>query len=66
MLNPNLNTSQLEQLVSRILASYKMTTAEQRFLMHTLLSKENITQADRALIDRVYQGLRKGLVRIAD
>nr|OEJ75360.1 hypothetical protein BH720_10105 [Desertifilum tharense IPPAS B-1220] len=58
--------SQLDQLVNRILASYQMTAEEQRFLMSTLLAKESLSPADCTLINKVYEGLKKGLVRVID
>ncbi len=55
-----------EQLVNRIIASRKLTRADQQQLMLTTLSREIISEAQRQQINRVLDHLRAGKLRVVD
>lgn len=55
----------VDEVVSRIFGSRRITRADQRIFM-LLLSQCLVTDVERALIDRVYEGLRAGLLHVAD
>jgi hypothetical protein len=55
----------VDEVVSRIFSSRRITRIDQRLFM-MLLSQCLVTEEERAMIDRVYEGLRAGLLRVAD
>lgn len=58
--------SELEQMVERIIASYRITRSDQQKLMNTLLSQQRIGSGEQVLIDRVFDLLRAGRLRVVD
>ncbi|MDX2230018.1 MAG: hypothetical protein NW220_10290 [Leptolyngbyaceae cyanobacterium bins.349] len=52
----------LEQVVNRILSSRRITRQDQ----HSLLSLYNLTTQERALINRLFDRLRTGLIKVVD
>lgn len=54
------------ELVERLLATRKMTRADQHQLMATLLSKNTLSPEEQAQVNRVYEGLRRGWIRVVD
>ncbi len=52
----------LEQVVARILTSRKITRQDQ----HSLLHLYNLTTQERDLINRLFDRLRSGLIRVVD
>jgi len=52
----------LEQLVDRILSSRQITRQDQ----HSLLALYNLTVQEQALINRLFDRLRRGLIRVVD
>lgn len=54
--------SPIEAVVDRIFASRRITRADQMLLMHC----QAISLAEKTLIDRVFEGLKRGLLRVAD
>ena len=59
------NTS-IEQVVDRILSSRKISRTDQQALMAALMSKNAISTKDQLLINRVFDALRKGQLRVVD
>jgi len=62
----DLPTSAVDQIVERIFASCRMTRTDQARFMSALLCKNAITDAERHLINRVFDGLRRGLIKVVD
>ena len=58
--------SELEQMVDRIVASYRITRSDQQKLMNALLSQQSISSGEQVLIDRVFDLLRAGRLRVVD
>ena len=56
----------VEQVIERIFAFRQITKADQHLLMSLLLSKKAISKKDEAQINRVFDALQKGLLRVAD
>ena len=56
----------VEDLVSQIVQSRKITRAFQHRLMSSLLSQDSLDEKDRILIDKVFDGVRKGFLKVVD
>lgn len=55
----------LEDLVEQILLTRHITMSDRKNLMCALL-QETLTETDLVLIDRLFYGIRKGLLKLAD
>ena len=55
-----------EELVSQIVQSRKITRKDQHRLMSSLLSQNSLGEKDRILIDKVFDGVRKGFLKVVD
>jgi hypothetical protein len=56
----------IERFVERILKARQISRADQKILMAAFSSKDFLTRDDEILIDRIFDGLRSGLLRIVD
>ncbi len=56
----------IEQVVSKITESGRISRADQQQFMATLLSKNKISSTEQALVDRVFELLRAGRLRVVD
>ncbi len=56
----------IEQVVERIFTTHRITRADQQLFMNTLLSKDRLTSQEQQQIDRVFDALRRGLLRVVD
>ena len=56
----------VEELVSQIVQSRKITRAFQQRLMSSLLSQDLLGEKDRILINKVFDGVRNGLLKVVD
>lgn len=56
----------IEELVTRILVERRLTYTEQQILMLALLSKESLDEQERTLIERVFYGVRHGLLQVIE
>nr|WP_017721369.1 hypothetical protein [Oscillatoria sp. PCC 10802] len=56
----------LEQVVERIFSTHRITRGDQQLFMKTLLSKDALSNQEQEHIDRVFDGLRRGLLRVVD
>jgi hypothetical protein len=56
----------IEQMVNKITACGKITRADQQQFMAALLSQKTINQAEQELINRVFELLRAGRLRVVD
>lgn len=56
----------IEELVAQILMERKVTSTEQQILRCALLYADELDDTERTLIDRVFYGVRHGLLRIVE
>jgi hypothetical protein len=63
VLIPKLN---VEEIVSEILMYRQITSTDHLLLRCALLSGNSLSETDRTLIERVFYGVRHGLLRIVD
>lgn len=56
--------SSVEMTVDRILRWKKITRDDQHLLMSTLLSKNSLSMQEKSQIDRVFDALNSGLLRV--
>lgn len=61
--SPHLN---IEQTVNKIMTSGKISRADQQQFMKTLLSQAKISSAEEAMVNRVFELLRAGRLRVVD
>ena len=54
----------VETIVNRIMKWKRITRLDQNLLMSELLSKESIGHEDKLQIDRLFDALNKGLLRV--
>ncbi|MBE9138627.1 hypothetical protein IQ254_15745 [Nodosilinea sp. LEGE 07088] len=59
------NMSNLEQTIERVFAARRLTRNDQQQLM-AMLSQRELSSNDAALIDRVYEALSQGRLRVVD
>lgn len=58
--------SNINQIVTRIFNTHRITRADQKIFMATLLSKDSLTSEEQSQIDRVFDALRQGLLRVVE
>lgn len=56
----------VKQLVDRILARRQIARFDQQLLMSMLMSEKEINEADKRQIDRIFEALRNGRIRVVD
>ncbi|HEY9822286.1 MAG TPA: hypothetical protein V6D35_16175 [Candidatus Sericytochromatia bacterium] len=56
----------IEELIAQILMNRKITYTEQLRLRFALLSEDTLDEKERTLIDRVFYGVRHGLLRVVE
>ncbi len=59
-------SNSIEQLVDRILSSRRITRRDQARFMATFMAKEALSSSEQAQIDRIFDGLRSGLLKVVD
>ena len=58
--------STINQIVARIFSTHRITRADQKIFMATLLSKDSLSSEEQTQIDRVFDALRQGLLRVVE
>lgn len=58
--------SLVEQVIERIFFDRQITKADQNLLMSSLLSKKSLSDNDEKQINRVFDALQRGLLRVVD
>ena len=58
--------SHINQIVTRIFSTHRITRSDQKLFMATLLSQDCLSAEEQRQIDRVFDGLRQGLLRVVD
>jgi hypothetical protein len=61
-----LTKTSVETIVEHIFLVRQITRTDQQLLMSTLLTKNVLSGTDELLINRVFDALRKGLIRVVD
>ncbi len=61
-----LSPDTLDQVIERIFTSHRITRADQRRFMSALLSQTCISLEDQMKINRVFDALQRGLLRVVD
>jgi hypothetical protein len=56
----------VEQIVERIFALRQIARTDQRLLMSAFLAQDSLSEKDHAEINRVFDALRRGLIRVVD
>ena len=55
----------IDKIIDKIFATRRITRYDQRLLM-TLFSKGELSDSDKALINRVYEALTQGQLRVVE
>lgn len=56
----------ISELIERLLTTRQMSRADQHQLMSTLFSKGSLSPEEQAQVDRVYECVQKGWIRVVD
>ncbi|HEY9807826.1 MAG TPA: hypothetical protein V6D13_00670 [Halomicronema sp.] len=62
----SLSSDSLDQVIERIFTSHRITRLDQRRFMSALLSQTCISLEDQIKINRVFEALQRGLLRVVD
>lgn len=62
----NLPKLSIEQMVDRIFAFRQITRVDQQLLMKTLLSKHSLSETEQGYINRVFDAVQRGTVRVVE
>ncbi len=64
----NINSSavSLEKIVERIFAFRQITPIDRELIKSVLLSKDNFTTEDHSHINRVYEGVKNGVIWVIE
>lgn len=63
---PHLPRPDIEQMVKRITECGKISRLDQQQFMSALLAQQTISQAEHELINRIFELLRAGRLRVVD
>lgn len=56
----------LDKIVERIMAFRQISRIDQRLLMSSLLSKDSLSEQEQSNINRVFDALQRGLLKVVD
>ncbi|MBW4494214.1 MAG: hypothetical protein KME26_14215 [Oscillatoria princeps RMCB-10] len=62
----HLHEESLDRIVQRIFYSHKITRADQQRFMSAMLSRGTFSWEDQNKINRVFDALQQGLLRVVD
>ncbi|MBD1839871.1 hypothetical protein H6F78_02985 [Coleofasciculus sp. FACHB-64] len=62
----SLPTISVQQIVERIFVFRQISRTDQRLLMSIFLSQETLSEAEHLLINRVFDALKQGLLKVVD
>ncbi|MEQ9001484.1 MAG: hypothetical protein RID53_33910 [Coleofasciculus sp. B1-GNL1-01] len=65
-MNVTLPQTNIEDLVTKVLMNRCLTPSDQQFLKCALLYKDSLKEHERILIERVFYGIRHGLLEILE
>lgn len=66
MLNSVTKTQSLEGLMSNILKCRRITRESQRMLMASLLNKAQLNSSEQAQVDKIFEAITQGRLRVID
>jgi acetamidase/formamidase len=56
----------IEQVIHQIMARRRISRMDQHLLMSVLLSKNGISEIEKSMIEKVFDFLQRGLLRVVD
>ena len=56
----------VQQIANRIIYGRKISRLDQHLFMSSLLSKKSLSPEEKNLVERVYDGLNKGWIKVVD
>ncbi len=56
----------VQQIANRIIYCRKISRIDQQLFMSALLSKKALSPEEKNLVERVYEGLSKGWIKVVD
>lgn len=56
----------VKQIASRIIAIRKITRIDQHLFMSALLSKQFLSREEEMLVERIYEDLNQGLIKVVE
>lgn len=56
----------IQQVANRIIYLRQITRIDQQLFMSALLSKKSLSSEEKNLVERVYQGLNKGWIKVVE
>ena len=62
----HLHEESLDRIVQRIFSSHKITRADQQRFMSAMLSRGTLSWEDQKKVNRVFDALQQGLLRVVD
>lgn len=62
----NLPEMSIDQVIERIFATRRITRADQSRFMAALLSKNSLSVGEQEQINRVFDGLSRGLLKVVE
>lgn len=60
------NQLNINEIVDQIFTSRRITRTDQQKLMTSLLSRETLTSEEHEQIDKVFDALRRGMIRVVN
>lgn len=62
----SLSDASVEEIVEQMFAARRISSADQAKFMSVLLSKRVLTPAEQTQVNRVFDGLRSGRLKVVD
>lgn len=56
----------LEQIISQIFIRKQISRLDQQVLMSALLARNSISDKDQSQLNRVFDGIQRGLIRVVE
>ncbi|NER37280.1 MAG: hypothetical protein F6J93_25490 [Oscillatoria sp. SIO1A7] len=56
----------LEQIISQIFIRKQISRLDQQVLMSALLARNSISDQDQSQLNRVFDGIQRGLIRVVE
>ena len=56
----------VREVISNITSRRVINRVDQKIFMSALLSKSNLSLEDQTMIEKIYQGLQSGLIKVVD
>jgi hypothetical protein len=60
------STTNVEAILEHIFASRRITRRDQHIMMSNLMSQEGLTEKNIMQINQVFEGLKRGLIKVVD